>query len=214
MFEMELYQFLLDNFGYDEPIFSKDLQEKLNIKDSTLRQKLNRLVRSDQLKRYERGIYYIPKPNSILKQKPLSINKVIKKKYLYDKDKPIGYRTGLAFANDLNLTTQTAGKMEIVTNRETNWKRNVKISNWNLILRKPRIEVTERNYKALQVLDLVANFDKISETPLDKNLDRIIKYIGNINLDKKELDNILKKYPWKTKAKVYESGLYNAFTRR
>ncbi len=210
---MELLQYLLKNYGYDEPIFSGDLLKKLNVKDTTLRQNLKRLSDSKQLERYENGIYFIPKPDSLLKKKSLSFNKVINKKYLFDQDRIIGYRTGIAFANDLRLTTQTAGVLEIATNKETNRKRKVQIRNQRLILRKPRIQITVDNYKFLQVLDLITNVEKMSEKPLDKTYNIVIDYIKNIKLDKIELINILNQYPDKTKIKLYESGIINELTR-
>src|SRR5699024_9157430 len=129
VFQMKILKYLIKNYGSDEPIFLDDLRGEMNIKDSNLRQYLKRLVDSGQLKRYEKGIYYIPKTGSILKNKPLSFNKVVKKKYLYDGNKIIGYQSGITFANDLNLTTQTARVPELVTNKETNRKRKVRINN-------------------------------------------------------------------------------------
>ena len=209
----ELLQYLLEKYGYDEPIFSRDLCKNLNVKGTTLRQNLKRLIDSNRLERYENGIYFIPKPNSLFKKKSLSFNKVINKKYLLDQDKIIGYRTGIAFANDLRLTTQTAGVLEIATNKETNRKRKVQINNHSLILRKPRIKITEENYKILQVLDLITDVEKMSEKSLDKTYYQVKDYVKNINLDKIKLNRILDHYPAKTKIQLYESGLLNELTR-
>src|SRR5690625_2475999 len=92
---MNLFQYCLENYGYDEPILAEKLQSdsNLTIKDSTLRMNLKRLADEGRIKRYARGIYFIPQPNSLLKNQTLSINKVIRKKYLYDGSKPIGYQT-------------------------------------------------------------------------------------------------------------------------
>ncbi|MFZ7120252.1 MAG: DUF6088 family protein [Eubacteriaceae bacterium] len=211
---MELFQYLIDNYGYDEPILSEDLNNKLNYKNTTLRQNLKRLVDNGQLERYKLGIYYIPKPNSLLKKGSLSFNKVISKKYLYDEDKIIGYRSGIAFANDLKLTTQTPGSIEVVTNKETNRKRNVKIGKQRVILRKPRTKITDVNYKVLQALDLIANINKYSDKTLARTLENISKYLEDVKLNKDEIDEIIKAYPMKTKVMVYESGLYDVLTRR
>jgi len=210
---MDLMQYLVLNYGYNEPIFSEYLYMKLNMKPVTLRQILKRLTDRKQLERYEDGIYYIPKPGSLLKVNSLNINKVINKKYLYN-NKIIGYRSGLSFANELALTSQTATTLEIVTNKETNWRRPKKIKNFNLILSKPRVEVNDSNYKLLQVLDLLTNVEKFSEKPLDNTYEKIVSYAKTIKLNSSELESILNQYPSKTKLKAYESGLMYELTRR
>lgn len=211
---MNFQEYLINNYGYDEPIFSEDLRKKLNMKDTTLRQNLKRLIDKKQLERYDSGIYYIPKPNSLLKKKSLSFNKVINKKYLSEQDKTIGYQSGIAFANYLRLTTQTAGVLELVTNKETNRKRMVQLKSRSLILRKPRVEITEENYKLLQVLDLITNYERVSEKPLEKTFNQILDYVKRITISKNELNKILDCYPIKTAKKAYESGLIYELTQR
>ncbi|HLQ84504.1 MAG TPA: hypothetical protein VK121_11800 [Pseudogracilibacillus sp.] len=66
---MDLFQYCLDTFGYDEPILTKELRDKVSIKDSALRMKLKRLVDNERLERYSNGIYFIPKPYYLLKKK-------------------------------------------------------------------------------------------------------------------------------------------------
>ncbi|QKY70106.1 hypothetical protein [Lentibacillus sp. CBA3610] len=210
---MKLFQYLLNNYGYNEPIFNDELQEDLTVKNSTLRMNLKRLVDTEEIKRYAPGIYYIPKPNSLLKNQTLSFNKVLKKKYLYEGMNPIGYQTGIALANRLNLTSQTAGVIEIVTNKETNRKRIAKINNWELILRKPRIPIKKKNIKVLQALDLLTNYENLSEKKLKEGSEIVINYLDDVNLDKKELDSIINSYPMPTIIKAYESGVYDALTR-
>lgn len=213
---MSLFQYCLDTYGYNEPILADELQndDNLTIKNSTLRMNLKRLVDEGRIKRYARGIYFIPKPNSLLKNQSLSINKVLRKKYLYDGNKPIGYQTGIAFANQLNLTTQTAGMIEIVTNKETNRKRSTKINNWRITLRKPRAEIKQNNIKVLQVLDLLNNFEKISEKPLERSSVAVIDYLNDVKMDKNDLNKVLYSYPKETIIKVNESGVYDALTQR
>ncbi|MBM7580812.1 DUF6088 family protein [Jeotgalibacillus terrae] len=211
---MDLMSYLLENYGYNEPIFPEDLRNNMMGKDTTLRQNLKRLTDREQIIRFDKGIYFIPRPDSLLKKKSLSVNKIIKKKYLYKEDKLIGYRTGLAFANDLNLTTQIPGMIEIITNKETNIKRVVNLKNRRVILRKPRINVTEKNYKLLQVLDLLTNYDKYSEKPLESAKQRIIDYLASGEMDQQEIQACIQSYPQKTKLALYESGLWDELTRR
>lgn len=214
MEQMDLMNYLLENYGYNEPIFPEDLREKIMGKDTTLRQNLKRLTDREQIIRFDKGIYFIPRPDSLLKKKSLSVNKIIKQKYLYKEDKLIGYRTGIAFANDLNLTTQTPGIIEIVTNKESNIKRVINLKNRRVMLRKPRIEVNEHNYKLLQVLDLLNNYDKYSEKPLESVKQRIIDYVSTCEMKRQEFENYIQNYPQRTKLALYESGLWDELTRR
>ncbi|PEN17504.1 hypothetical protein CN630_32815, partial [Bacillus wiedmannii] len=81
---MELYTYLLNRYGYDEPIFTEDLKDELKIKPSTLRQQLKRLTDTKRIERckFKSGIYFIADPDSILSTKAISVNKIITKKYL------------------------------------------------------------------------------------------------------------------------------------
>jgi|SRR5690625_2524628 len=211
---MDLLKYCIDNYEYNEPILTEELRDNLSIKDSTLRMRLKRLVDNGKLKRYAPGIYFIPKSNTLLKNQSMSIDKVIRKKYLLDGENAIGYQTGIAFANKLNLTSQTSGVIEVVTNKETNRKRPTTINNWRIILRKPRTLVKQENIKVLQVLDMLNNFNKFSEKSLKDSLNSIKNYLADVDIDKRELNEILTNYPKDTTSKMSESGLFDVLTQR
>lgn len=211
---MDLLKYCIDNYEYNEPILTEELRDNLSIKDSTLRMRLKRLVDNGKLKRYAPGIYFIPKSNTLLKNQSMSIDKVIRKKYLLDGESAIGYQTGIAFANKLNLTSQTSGVIEVVTNKETNRKRPTTINNWRIILRKPRTLVKQENIKVLQVLDMLNNFNKFSEKSLKDSLNSIKNYLADVDIDKRELNEILTNYPKDITSKMSESGLFDVLTQR
>lgn len=211
---MDLLKYCIDNYEYNEPILTEELRDNLSIKDSTLRMRLKRLVDNGKLKRYAPGIYFIPKSNTLLKNQSMSIDKVIRKKYLLDGESAIGYQTGIAFANKLNLTSQTSGVIEVVTNKETNRKRPTTINNWRIILRKPRTLVKQENIKVLQVLDMLNNFNKFSEKSLKDSLNSIKNYLADVDIDKRELNEILTNYPKDTTSKVSKNGLFDVLTQR
>ena len=54
-----LKDYLMENFGYNEPIFLNDLSVE-GLSDNAVRQGVKRLVGSGFLERYDSGIYYIP----------------------------------------------------------------------------------------------------------------------------------------------------------
>ena len=110
-------EFLLENFGYNEPIFLKDLSFE-GISENAMRQSIKRLVANGFLERYDSGIYYIPKRDGLLGKGYLNTSVVVERKYIQNKEEVFGYITGLSLANSLRLTTQMSAITEIVTNKE------------------------------------------------------------------------------------------------
>jgi hypothetical protein len=214
---MDLYKYLVDTYGYNEPIFMDELNNELfNLKPETLRQSMKRLADNKKIYRYEYrdGIYFIPDPDSLLKAKALSVNKIIQKRYLYKRNKRIGYISGLSFANSLRLTTQNPATIEIVTEAESAAKRTVKFNKRKVTLRKPRVQVNDENYRVLQVLDLLTNFEKVSTEPMKVAVKDITDYLKDVPLTTEQLNQYLKAYPGKTFKRILESELYDALTQR
>ncbi|WP_019413250.1 hypothetical protein [Paenisporosarcina sp. TG20] len=212
---MNLLKYLIENYGYDEPIFLDEIQNKIDINYNTLRQNLKRLTDSNQICRYEykNGIYFISNPDSILTTKSLSVNKIIDKKYLYRGKEVIGYISGLAFANKLHLTTQNPSVVEIVTNVEKMNNRIVHFNKRRITIRKPRVNVNKDNYKILQVLDLLNNFEYVSVEPMSVANKEIVNYLGGKKISVNELNGYLRKYPSKTAVKLFESEVYDDLTQ-
>ena len=135
-----LKTYLMENYGYSEPIFLNDLSIE-GLSENAVRQSVKRLVASGFLERYDNGIYYIPKHGGLLGKSYLDPSMVIIRKYVENQSDKYGYITGLSFANQLGLTTQMPAVIEIVTNREStngrmlmvgNQKVRVKKSSWQL----------------------------------------------------------------------------------
>ena len=112
-----LKTYLMENYGYNEPIFLNDLAIE-GLSDNAVRQSVKRLVASGFLERYDNGIYYIPKRDGLLGKSYLDPSMVIMRRYVQNKSEIYGYLTGISFANQLGLTTQMPAVIEIVTNRE------------------------------------------------------------------------------------------------
>ncbi|WP_088362967.1 DUF6088 family protein [Bacillus cereus] len=206
---MDLYTYLFEEYGYDEPIFLEYLLEDLNINPNTLRQKLKRLTDAEKIARsvYRNGIYFIPSPDRILKVKAISFNKILLNKYLVKKGQRIGYVTGLDFANTLSLTTQVPSTIEIVTQKEKSKNREVNFNQRIVILHKPKTLITEKNYRLLQILDLITNFKRLSELPFEKATPIMANYLKNISISHKELETYLELYAV-VKEPFIKSGLY------
>lgn len=195
----------IQNCEKNEPIFIEDIKEyimqfyKEEEKEkifNNVKEILNRLNKEDIIKTAYKGIYYIPKTN-IFGEMPLANNKIIQYKYLVDKFGNLkGYITGAKLFNNIGLITQVPNIIDIVTNE---CKNNNKYANnyLNVIIRKPKIEITNENYKYLQLIDLIENKDNIYIEV--ENMDEIIY---NIILENKlDFEKILK-YARETNSKA------------
>ena len=159
----------IQNCEKNEPIFMEDIKEYIMkfYKDyntekifNNIKEILNRLNKDNIIKTAYKGIYYIPKTN-IFGEVPLANSKIIKYKYLCDKFGNVkGYITCANLFNQVGLTTQVPNTIDIATNE---CKNNNKYKNkyLNVIIRKPKVEVTNDNYKYLQLIDLIENKDNI-----------------------------------------------------
>lgn len=192
-------------YDYDTPILMIDLKRNSSFKeytDTAIRKNFSRLVKQEKLSRFSNGVYYIPKQtlfgNSLLNPK-----KVIEMKYLYNNKEQFGFYGALSILNKLMLSTQVPNVLEVITNIETNRKRQVKIGNTTLILKKSRAEITSRNAKLFEILEIVPYIDLENKDVYKK----VAEYLGDINLSRQEIDGIVVKYSKKTMTSLIESGL-------
>ena len=60
-----LYDYLIENYGENTPIFVSELNiEGLN--ESTLQVQIKKLTDAEKLKRFDTGVYFIPKKSQML----------------------------------------------------------------------------------------------------------------------------------------------------
>ncbi|MCF2612788.1 MULTISPECIES: type IV toxin-antitoxin system AbiEi family antitoxin domain-containing protein [Fusobacterium] len=125
---------------------------------------LERMVKKGELKRAEKGLYYIPE-KSIFGELPLSIKGFIQK-YLYIGEKRIGYITGVNLFNKYGLTTQLSNTLEIATNTRKNPReyQGIKIK-----FIQNKAPITEENIKYLEILDILKNLKNIPDSDIQEN---------------------------------------------
>jgi hypothetical protein len=157
--------------------------------------------------RYIEGVYYIPKKSSLLGKALLDVNKVIMKKYIRNDKDIYGYYTGLTFANQIGLTTQVPFVKDIATNKESSRSRKVEIKKFPINLKSPRVLINKENYKILQVLDVINEWEKWSEYNTQETFKILNRYIASSNIDSQKLREYLRFYPAKVSKKAIESGL-------
>lgn len=157
---------------------------------------LNRMNKEGIIETAYKGIYYIPVEN-IFGKMLLGNRQIIQYKYIVDKKGNIkGYITGAKLFNNIHLTTQVPNIIDIATNECKNFNK-YENKNLNVIIRKPKIEVNNNNYKYLQLFDLIENKDNIDIEV--ENPDEIIyNFIAENELD---FEKIIK-YAMDTKSRT------------
>lgn len=204
-----LYEYLLDNYKENEPIFLADLQVD-GMTRTNVRQQIKKLTDTGKVKRFDNGIYFLPKKTIFKSGSQLAPEKVLECKYLRDKDERCGYVSGLMFFNQMGLTTQVPMMYEVVSNKATNDYRETSLAKSRVIVRKPKVPVTEKNYKALQFLDMLKDVDVYSEVTGKPLEDRLYRYMDDANLSISEMEPYFAYYPDKLYKNLVETRvIYN-----
>ncbi len=205
-----LKTYLMENYGYSEPIFLNDLSIE-GLSENAVRQSVKRLVASGFLERYDNGIYYIPKHGGLLGKSYLDPSMVIIRKYVENQSDKYGYITGLSFANQLGLTTQMPAVIEIVTNRESTNGRMLMVGNQKVRVKKSSISVSEDNAELLQLLDAIGQAERYTELTIEETVDILITYIRKKRFTKRQLSDVSSALTGATAKKMIEWGMIYEF---
>ena len=154
---MTLYDSLLKEYGYNEPILINEIQFQ-GYSRPWINKEINRLCDKNKLVRFEKGIYYIPK-QTLLGNSILNPNKVIEKKYIRSNKDIFGYYSGYYLLNQLGITEQMPNIIEIYTNNESSKARDVRVGSQTVRLRRARTDVTSENAAVLTFLELMNIID-------------------------------------------------------
>ncbi len=205
-----LKSYLIENYGYNEPIFLNDLSID-GMSENAVRQSVKRLVASGFLERYDNGIYYIPKRDGLLGKSYLDPSVVVMRKYVKSKVEIYGYVTGLSFANQLGLTTQMPAIIEVVTNREATNGRVVAVGNQRVRIKKPTILVSDSNAGLLQFLDGVSQAEKYTELSIEETRDVLGAYVRRMCFTKEQLAEVSPVITGATAKRLIEWGIIYEF---
>ena len=203
-----VYEYLRQNYEDNEPIFLSDIGIP-GVKDVSLRQQFKKLTAYGRLKRFDTGIYYFPKKSIFRSGSVLSVEEVIKRKYLMDGDECCGYVGGMLFANRIGITTQVPMVYEVYTNKATTEYRETYLANLRVIIRKPYAMVNDQNVNTLQFLDLLKEIADISEIGGTELTDRLLDYMKKKKIDFESIRKYLSYYPERIYKNMFEVGLLN-----
>ena len=204
----EVYNYIENKYKPNEPIFLAELDIP-GMKPVSVRQQMKKLTEAGRLKRFDTGIYFIPKKSIFRSGSTLSVDEVIRKKYLQDDGDCCGYVGGIFFANQLGLTTQVPALYEVYTNKATTEYRETRLADLRVILRKPHCEINTENAETLQFLDLMKEVVDISEVDGAELTKRLLGYMKMKNIGFEKMKPFLQYYPERIYKNMYEVGLLN-----
>lgn len=205
-----LKSYLLENYGYNEPIFLNDLTID-GLSENAVRQSVKRLAANGFLERYDSGIYYIPKQGGLLGKSYLDPFLVIMRKYVKNKSETYGFVTGISFANQLGLTTQMPAVIEIVTNREATNGRMITVGNQKVRIKKSTVTVSNSNAELLQFLDSIGQAEKYTELPMEETIDTMLSYVKQKGFTKEQLYEVSSSLTGATAKKLIQWGMIYEF---
>jgi len=100
----------------------------------------------------------------------------------------------LTSLNYFSITNQVPHTQEFVTNKESTRKRTVNICGMRYIIRKSRTTITNENYAAYTILQLLSNISEVREIN-DFARSEIAKFIQMNKVSKKQLIEMSKNFP-------------------
>lgn len=202
---------LRNKFGVNQPIFTSEILEEMSeYSRPRIFQLLKKAEREESLIKFDKGIYYIPTETRYGKSL-ISVEQVIRKKYVSDKDDVFGIYGGLQMQQRFMLTYQVPTAIEVVTNNETTWVRETKLKNRSIILRKSRLPITKDNVDVYTILELFSNIDMekyFDDTSVRRE---VVGFIKDRAIKGKDVYALAGVFPSKTTRNIMESGIINEF---
>ncbi len=202
---------LRNKFGVNQPIFTSEILEEMSeYSRPRVFQLLKKAEQEESLIRFDKGVYYIPTETRYGKSL-ISVEQVIRKKYISDKDDVFGIYGGLQMQQNFMLTYQVPTAIEVVTNNETMWVRETKLKNRSIILRKSRLPITRDNVDVYTILELFSNMDMkkyFDDTSVQRE---VVGFIRDRAIKGKDVYALAGAFPSKTTRNIMESGIINEF---
>lgn len=201
-----LYNYILDNYQKDEPIFLNELPGKS--KDA-IRQEMKKLTDEGKIERLYNGVYYISYKTILGTKGKMSFDKFLNKKYLNSNGEISGYITGIQLANLYGFTTQNPSCYEICSNEATTKQRKLDIDGRQVVVYKPVVTITKDNISTLQFLDLMSTIDKYSEIEGEEYKRKLRDFVRELNVNFEMVKQYISLYPDRVFRNIYQGGLMN-----
>ncbi|MFH1296303.1 MAG: DUF6088 family protein, partial [Bacteroidota bacterium] len=151
---------------------------------------LSRLVQEGRIRKLSPGRFYKPILTEFGELKP-EIYQVVKD-LLEQNGKITGYLTGYSVYNQIGLTTQISGIIQIGTNEV---KKSITRGIYKIRFIKQPNKITRENISLLRILDAIRNIKEIPDTTIDQSCKSLLTLIKEINeSDRDTFLRLAKKY--------------------
>ena len=200
---MEFFDCLLDTYGRNEAILSREIAFQ-GYSAPWIKKALKNLCDEGKVVRFERGVYYIPEDTPLGRGR-LDPRKVIAKKYICDGSGIIGYFSGLTFLNMLGLSSQMPNVLELYTNKEPSRVREVPVGSQRVLLRRARTAIDSDNAATLSFLELM-NFTDAAFYDAGKKK-TVAAYIEDNGITRSSIARYAPCFPDRAMRTLVESGV-------
>lgn len=208
-----LYDYLVNCYKEGEPIFFSEILVE-GISRSAVNQQMKNLCNKGLIKKYDKGIYYIPKKTMLKSDIGPDADMVARYRYITKGEEIYGYYCGNTFANQIGISTQVPRKIEIVSNNSNSSPRDVEIGGRKYFVKKSNIYVNSENVYVLQLLDLLKNIEAYMDDSYEEAKLRIVEYVNMHNIEKRNIDKYIRQFPIGVFKNYYELGLDYVFAQR
>lgn len=157
---------------------------------------LERMIKKGVISRASIGLFYKPKKTAFGMLRPNE--EELLKPYLFSKGKRIAYITGNALYNRMGLTTQVPKTIKVAS---MNKRIATKIGSVQVKPVKSYVEVTDDNYSLLELLDVLKDFKKITDSDKEQAFRFMLQKMKELSSTKRQrLVQIAIKYPPRVRA--------------
>lgn len=157
---------------------------------------IERLIEKGVIKRVSTGVFYKPKQTIFGGLMPNE--EELLKTYLFENNKRIAYVTGTSLYNKMGLTTQVPRNIKIASRDK---RITVSVGNIKGNPVKSYVDVTDKNYHLLGILDALKDFKKIPDLDQNAGIKIISKQLKSLSLKElKELIEYALSYPPRVRA--------------
>lgn len=157
---------------------------------------IERLIEKNIIKRVSTGIFYKPKQSVFGELKPTESE--LLKPYLFQNNKRIAYITGISLYNKMGLTSQIPRILKIASREK---RITISVGNIKGTPIKSHVDVTDKNFYLLEILDALKDFNKIPDLDISSGIKIISNQLQKLN--RNEIEQIIKcalSYPPRVRA--------------
>lgn len=157
---------------------------------------IERLIEKGIIKRVSTGVFYKPKQTIFGELKPNE--EELLKPYLFQSNKRIAYITGISLYNRMGLTTQVPRNIKIASRDK---RITVSVGNIKGNPVKSYVDVTNKNFYLLEILDVLKDFKKIPDLDKKSGIKIISNQLKKLNTKEiKQLIDCALSYPPRVRA--------------